>query len=51
MDENISRAAGAAHGQLVTPEEMEAAIAAAGRIPVQRNTLYEILDSRAQESV
>jgi FO synthase len=26
MDENISRASGAAHGQLATPQELEAAI-------------------------
>jgi 2-iminoacetate synthase ThiH len=30
---------------------MEAAIVAAGRNPARRNTLYEIVDSRAQESV
>lgn len=33
MDENISRASGAAHGQLATPEELEAAIRGAGRVP------------------
>ncbi len=44
MDENISRAAGAAHGQLATPEELEAAIRAAGRVPARRNTVYEILE-------
>ena len=44
MDENISRAAGASHGQLATPEEIEAVIAAAGRIPQRRTTLYEALD-------
>ncbi|MEX0827192.1 MAG: 5-amino-6-(D-ribitylamino)uracil--L-tyrosine 4-hydroxyphenyl transferase CofH [Acidimicrobiia bacterium] len=44
MDENISRAAGAAHGQLVTADEMEAAIRAAGRTPARRNTLYELVD-------
>ncbi|MFH1103966.1 MAG: 5-amino-6-(D-ribitylamino)uracil--L-tyrosine 4-hydroxyphenyl transferase CofH [Actinomycetota bacterium] len=43
MDENISRAAGASHGQGVTPEEMEAAIRAAGRIPMRRTTLYQTL--------
>ncbi|MFQ5947804.1 MAG: 5-amino-6-(D-ribitylamino)uracil--L-tyrosine 4-hydroxyphenyl transferase CofH [Acidimicrobiia bacterium] len=45
MDENISRAAGASHGQLVTPEEMEEAIRAAGRIPARRSTVYEILET------
>ncbi|MDH3469806.1 MAG: 5-amino-6-(D-ribitylamino)uracil--L-tyrosine 4-hydroxyphenyl transferase CofH [Acidimicrobiia bacterium] len=41
MDENISRAAGAAHGQMATAEELESAITAARRIPSQRNTVYE----------
>jgi FO synthase len=40
MDENISRAAGAAHGQLVTPEELRALATTAGRVAVQRSTLY-----------
>jgi FO synthase len=40
MDENISRAAGAAHGQLVTVEELQELAASAGRTAVQRTTLY-----------
>ena len=40
MNESISRAAGAAHGQEMPPERMEAAIAAIGRAPRQRTTLY-----------
>ena len=40
MDENISRAAGAAHGQLVTVAELEELAASAGRSAVQRTTLY-----------
>jgi FO synthase len=44
MDENISRASGAAHGQLATPEELEAAIVGAGRRPARRNTVYEIIE-------
>jgi FO synthase len=40
MNESISRAAGAAHGQECPPEVMEAAIRAAGRTPAQRTTLY-----------
>jgi FO synthase len=40
MNESISRAAGAAHGQELEPERMEALIASAGRIPRLRNTLY-----------
>ncbi|GAC1340098.1 MAG: bifunctional FO biosynthesis protein CofGH [Beijerinckiaceae bacterium] len=41
MDESISRAAGASHGQEMTPREMEAMITGAGRIPRQRTTLYD----------
>jgi FO synthase len=47
MDENISRASGAAHGQLATPEELETAIRGAGRVPARRNTVYELLSAPA----
>jgi len=40
MNESISRAAGAEHGQEMTPEELEALIRASGRVPRQRTTLY-----------
>jgi FO synthase len=40
MNESISRAAGAEHGQELGPEAMEAAIRAIGRTPRQRTTLY-----------
>jgi FO synthase len=40
MNESISRAAGADHGQEFPPEAMEAAIRAIGRTPRQRTTLY-----------
>ncbi len=40
MNESISRAAGASHGQEMPPERMEAAIRALGRTPRQRTTLY-----------
>jgi FO synthase len=40
MNESISRAAGAEHGQELPPAEMEALIAAAGRTAAQRTTLY-----------
>jgi FO synthase len=40
MNESISRAAGASHGQEMPPERMEEAICAAGRVPRQRTTLY-----------
>jgi FO synthase len=41
MNESISRAAGASHGQELAPEAMEATIRAIGRTPRQRTTLYE----------
>jgi FO synthase len=40
MNESISRSAGAAFGQELSPEEMESLICAAGRTPRQRTTLY-----------
>jgi FO synthase len=40
MNESISRAAGAEHGQEMPPERMEAAIRELGRVPRQRTTLY-----------
>jgi FO synthase len=40
MNETITRSAGAQHGQETSPTQMEAMIRAAGRIPVQRTTLY-----------
>jgi FO synthase len=40
MNESISRAAGAQHGQEMPPERIEAAIRAIGRVPRQRTTLY-----------
>ena len=51
MDENISRASGASHGQLATPEELEAAIRGAGRVPARRNTVYELLETAAEPQV
>lgn len=44
MNESISRAAGARHGQEITPAEMVRLIRDAGRVPVQRNTLYDIIE-------
>ena len=40
MNESISRAAGTQHGQELGPEAMDALIAALGRVPEQRTTLY-----------
>ena len=44
MNESISRAAGAGHGQEMPPERMEEAIRAIGRTPRQRTTLYGLPD-------
>ena len=52
MNESISRAAGADHGQEITAYEMVQMIRAAGRIPVRRNTVYgvrEIYDDHDPE--
>jgi FO synthase len=40
MNESITRAAGAQHGQEASPERMEEMIVAAGRWPLQRTTIY-----------
>lgn len=40
MNESITRAAGAAHGQELPPEQMDALITSLGREPWQRSTLY-----------
>ena len=47
MNESISRASGAAHGQLATADELEAAILGMGRMPYQRTTLYDVVDTAA----
>lgn len=44
MDENISRAAGAAHGTELGPEDFAAAVAPLGRTLRQRNTRYDLID-------
>jgi FO synthase len=40
MDENISRAAGASHGQEMTPEGFAGMVAPLGRTLAERTTLY-----------
>lgn len=40
MNESITRAAGATHGQQLPAAAMEVLIRGAGRIPAQRTTLY-----------
>lgn len=43
MNETISRAAGASHGQEVTANDFEEIIIGAGRQPARRNTLYGLV--------
>jgi FO synthase len=45
MEENISRMAGSQHGVRLEPEQLIEAARAAGRVPAQRTTLYEIVES------
>jgi len=49
MNESITRAAGARHGQEMTAETLENAILSCQRLPFQRNTFYErVLAETAQ---
>ena len=50
MNESITRAAGAEHGQEFAPHQMESLIVEAGRIPKQRSTLYAEVDSTRHQS-
>jgi 7,8-didemethyl-8-hydroxy-5-deazariboflavin synthase CofH subunit len=43
INESISTSAGAGHGQLMTPATLRRLVRDAGRVPVQRNTVYEAL--------
>jgi FO synthase len=43
MEENISREAGATAGQYTSPDQFQALILEAGRIPAERNTTYSHL--------
>jgi len=43
MNESISTAAGARHGQLMTPATLRRVIRDAGRVPVERNTTYGVV--------
>jgi FO synthase len=43
MDENISRAAGANHGQKMSEDAFSALVAPLGRTLVQRSTAYQLL--------
>lgn len=46
MNESITRAAGASHGQEMAPETLQEAILSCRRLPVQRNTFYDILPEK-----
>ncbi|MGH8196287.1 MAG: 5-amino-6-(D-ribitylamino)uracil--L-tyrosine 4-hydroxyphenyl transferase CofH, partial [Woeseiaceae bacterium] len=50
MNESISRAAGAAHGQEFLPQQMQDLIRSLGRQPRQRNTLYGDVPAEMQIS-
>jgi 5-amino-6-(D-ribitylamino)uracil---L-tyrosine 4-hydroxyphenyl transferase len=43
INESISTAAGASHGQLLKPKEIRSVIRSAGKIPAQRSTSYRTL--------
>ncbi|HXK32614.1 MAG TPA: 5-amino-6-(D-ribitylamino)uracil--L-tyrosine 4-hydroxyphenyl transferase CofH [Dehalococcoidia bacterium] len=43
INESISTSAGAIYGQRMAPREMRALIREIGRIPAERNTLYEVV--------
>ena len=45
MNESITRAAGAGHGQETSPERMRSLIELAGRVPKQRSTVYGDVDT------
>ena len=49
MNESITRAAGATHGQEMTPESMEDIILQSNRTPLQRTTLYQEVSSHQYE--
>jgi FO synthase len=48
MEENISREAGATAGQYTSPENFQALILEAGRIPAERNTVYTRINLKLQ---
>jgi FO synthase len=50
MDENISRAAGASHGQMMDAEQFGAIVAPLGRTLSQRTTLYGRVTSQGPDS-
>ncbi len=50
MNESISRAAGADHGQEVSVEDLRSAASSAGRVLKRRSTLYKLLEEAEAES-
>ncbi len=50
MNETITRAAGATHGEETTPQEMQQRIEAAGRTALQRTTLYSVASPERQSA-
>lgn len=49
MEDQISIASGGSHGEYVSPAEFEWMIKGAGRIPMQRDTLYRKVEPRSQD--
>jgi FO synthase len=49
MNESITRAAGASHGQEMTPETLEALIKSVDREPFRRNTVYDAAVSKTYQ--
>lgn len=49
MNETISRSAGASHGQEMTAPRMEALLESMGRVPRQRNTVYQDIPQEIQK--
>jgi FO synthase len=51
MEESITRAAGASHGQEMTPAQLQTIAYDAGRVPSQRTTLYEMVGDVSSATV
>ena len=49
INESISTAAGAKHGQLLRPKQIRNFIRQIGRVPAQRTTLYKIIQTHESE--
>ncbi|SRR5579885_90452 len=50
INESISTAAGAGHGQLIKPRKIRHLVREIGRIPAQRNTKYDIIKTYESEN-